>query len=258
MIPRRIHGLIFDSEKNHKLSINFRTSMDFMYSYANEMQNYIRKNCDGILYELIEKKKEYEDMPDDNDDDKMFKLDFETEIINIELELSDSAGDYCQVLFMSVFISIYALFEKYLDDLCKDICNSENLALTPNKLKEKGIKRSQIYLKKVAGLCFPDNKQEWSIILGLSDLRNKFVHNAGIDYYRKDVNENLHNFFWIYDEYLKNLDGYAAVEFEPMLSFKSIIKVIDTLKRFSIYMDDTLRDRYEKRERFKKGHSNKI
>lgn len=243
MIPNRtIFSL--SNEKNHKLSINFRSSMNFIYTYANDMQNYIRKKCDDILDELIEKKKEFDSIDDDNEDDGPYKQNLEYDIIKLENELSNSAGDYCQVLFMSVFISIYALFEKYLDDLCKDICNSEKLALTPNNLKYNGIKRSQLYLKKVAGLSFPDNKQEWQIILELSKLRNSFVHNSGKNYNYYDVHENLHDFFWIYDEYLEHLYEYTTVEFEPMLSLDSIGMIIGTLKRFSNFMDDILNDRY--------------
>jgi hypothetical protein len=65
----------------------------------------------------------------------------------------------------------------------------------------------------------------------------------------------LHDFFWIYDEYLEDLDEYASVDFVPMLSLESIDKIIETLNRFSNYLDDILKNRYEKREMFKKGPS---
>ena len=40
-----------------------------------------------------------------------------------------------------------------------------------------------------------------------------------------------------------------------MLSLESIDKIIETLNRFSNFLDDILKDRYEKREMFKKRPS---
>lgn len=51
-----------------------------------------------------------------------------------------------------------------------------NASRSPSDLHDKGITRSQTYLKKELDLPFPDTNQEWQLICGLNELRNDVAH----------------------------------------------------------------------------------
>lgn len=157
-------------------SKNFRLSLDFLNSYAENMESSIKLRCQALANESEAIKEEFEDIEVTDYDDRHSKdpdvdVDFDFEHAwhkeDLQFEYEDKRHEaemyatyYSQIFFESLFITIYSLFERYLDDLCNDARGSWSLTLKPKDLSGKGIKRSQAYLKKVARLNFPDDKLE--------------------------------------------------------------------------------------------------
>lgn len=280
-------------EKGHPLSKQFRTNLNFMSSYAENMDSYIKHEFNLLRNEIESLKDEmrssgfstprrgkwspfgeegykgnevaddderlYKEEDDDGfDPDRAYKEEFEDRLLTKELEISHIAGYYPQVLCRSLFIAIYSLFERYLINLCNDVCESERLGLKPEALSEKGIWAARTYLNDVAGLTFPDDAEEWSVIRGLSKLRNDLAHDIGRSFdkdNKKDVNPKLLDYFWLDDDiYLEDLDLDLD---SPMFSVGSIKNVLSTLSRFSNFVDKSFEERDKVRQKFRQGPKHK-
>ena len=99
-----------------------------------------------------------------------------------------------RILRYSFFVHIYSLLEHTLLRIADDVRQSRKLGLSPGDLKDDGITRAKTYLKKVAGIQFPDSTSEWQDILALNSLRNVIVHSGGYlaeDHHKKDQIEGL-------------------------------------------------------------------
>jgi hypothetical protein len=85
-----------------------------------------------------------------------------------------------QVLRSSLFVTCYTMLEVELEMLCQVLKSELRLRLVPSDLKGQGVKNSQAYIKKVAGLEFPDQSRAWVTIVSLADIRNVVVHMRGL------------------------------------------------------------------------------
>lgn len=94
-------------------------------------------------------------------------------------ELGLIGHEFPGILRESIFIKGYSIFEYSLDKVCSYIASKNNLNLALADLNDKGIFRSQKYLKKVAEIKFPDHTEEWRRIVLYNEIRNALVHNAG-------------------------------------------------------------------------------
>lgn len=81
------------------------------------------------------------------------------------------------ILRQSFFVTCYSLLESRLLNLCIHIKKEKNLRIGYNDLKCKGIFAAQTYLKKVAGISFPDQNLSWQEVLVYNRIRNIIVHN---------------------------------------------------------------------------------
>jgi hypothetical protein len=88
--------------------------------------------------------------------------------------------EFPSILRTSVFLSLYSFLENQLVLLCKQIQSRKRITLSVNDLNGSGIEKASKYLKKVAGIDFPDNAKEWTYIKHCNQLRNCLVHNGGI------------------------------------------------------------------------------
>jgi len=95
------------------------------------------------------------------------------------------------ILRQSFFVTCYSLLESRLLNLCIHIKKEKNLGIGYNHLKDKGIFAAQTYLKKVAGISFPDQNLPWQEVLVYNRIRNIIVH----DYGKVDPqDEKIHDF----------------------------------------------------------------
>lgn len=84
------------------------------------------------------------------------------------------------ILWSSVYLTLYSIFEHALDDLCSIIKSELNLKLSPTELRDRGIIRSETYLRKIAQLDFPADSEEWKDAKVANSIRNCLTHAAGI------------------------------------------------------------------------------
>jgi hypothetical protein len=84
-----------------------------------------------------------------------------------------------KILRYSLFVHTYSVFEHTLFRIAEDIKALKGLSLSARELRDDGITRVKTYLKKVAGLPFPDTSPGWNDIIALSSIRNLISHNEG-------------------------------------------------------------------------------
>ena len=97
-------------------------------------------------------------------------------------ELCDAYSDdysevYPGILRTSLFIACFSLLEGELTKLCKRLNKKSKFSLDINDLTGKGIERARVYLKKVAGIDFPDETNFWKDIIIYQKIRNSILHN---------------------------------------------------------------------------------
>jgi hypothetical protein len=93
------------------------------------------------------------------------------------VQLVDS---FPSLLRQGLLLTLVSTLEHHLDVVCNDLAIERSLALLPKDLSDKGIKRSRTYIKKICGLDFPDNEREWTELLFIADVRNRFAHAGGL------------------------------------------------------------------------------
>ncbi len=83
------------------------------------------------------------------------------------------------IIRQSLFISIYALLEIYLNDVCDLLQQDQKLNVTVKDIAGNGIFRAKDYLEKVLNVDFPALNKTWQRISNYNRLRNCFVHAGG-------------------------------------------------------------------------------
>lgn len=81
-----------------------------------------------------------------------------------------------QTFRRALFVSSYAAVEQHLTRLTEAARELFGLALDPDTLKDRGIRRAETYLTSVAGVRFPSDAEEWTLMQQFGDLRNHLVH----------------------------------------------------------------------------------
>ena len=169
------------------------------------------------------------------------------------------AVHYPQMVFESIFLTIYSHFERHLHALCEIARERDMLLLGPNDITGKGIQRSLKYLKKVARINIPDNIKEWEAILQLQKVRNIIVHDPEHDfepYNEKSINSKLRDFFWLRDydqDQFFEKSGIGVDSDELMFSAGSFDQVVQTLSLFLETIHKEFEHRDSLRKKFRKG-----
>jgi hypothetical protein len=87
---------------------------------------------------------------------------------------------YPNILWSSLFLTAYATFESALDLLSDYYHLLKNINISPNELKDRGVKRSEKYLTKLVFLKYPTDSHNWDSINELADIRHCIIHANGI------------------------------------------------------------------------------
>jgi hypothetical protein len=93
-------------------------------------------------------------------------------------EYSRLRDAFPNILRYSLFVHSYSLLEHGLIQLADHFQRAQKLELLPRDLRQEGINRAKTYLKKVAGVKFPDTAA-WEEISTLNHIRNIVVHRTG-------------------------------------------------------------------------------
>jgi len=89
----------------------------------------------------------------------------------------DAANGYPHILRSSLFTTAYAIFEVFLNSLCKEL-EAHIAGAGLHDLRGEGIQRARLYLAKVVGVTFPDT-DAWERLVLYGKLRNAMVHSQG-------------------------------------------------------------------------------
>lgn len=84
------------------------------------------------------------------------------------------------IVWASILLTIYSLLEHTLDNFCDLVQQEKSLLLSTKDLKDRGIKRSEKYLSKVAEVSFPSKLKEWRTIQEANTIRNCLAHASGL------------------------------------------------------------------------------
>jgi hypothetical protein len=126
------------------------------------------------------------------------------------------------ILWASVFVTSFSSTESVLDELCINIRNEFQIALSQSDLKSKGITRSQIYLTKVAKLDLSSHSKEWDALKKSNIVRNCLTHTDGIieDSQDKDSLRQIIR----QDHTLSDVDGHLVISKQFALNFIDVSK----------------------------------
>lgn len=91
---------------------------------------------------------------------------------------ADLSNAFPQYHRRASFLMLFALFEDDLNRLCEAIAADRKLNSPQPGTKERGIERSKIWLKDVAGIDIAGT-HEWVTIVELREVRNVLIHAAG-------------------------------------------------------------------------------
>ncbi len=99
-----------------------------------------------------------------------------------EIHFEELLQEYAQlpnILYTSLFLSSYALLEQKMAKLCEEYQTTNKTDIKLKDLNGKGIKKTKLYLRKVAGIAEKDFKN-WEKISIYNKIRNCILHNGGI------------------------------------------------------------------------------
>jgi len=84
------------------------------------------------------------------------------------------------ILWRTTFLHSYFRFESSLDQICKNLQQTEDYKLGLSDVAGKGIERASAYLKKVSNITEPFADNTWRKLNDYNKLRNIFVHGDGL------------------------------------------------------------------------------
>jgi hypothetical protein len=198
--------------------------------YINEMEQFI---IDKGIKNTVDEENEYENGEYEDDDSH-----FMSSIMFFTSDRYRYLIEFPSILRTSVFLSLYSFLENQLVILCKQIQNKKRIALGVNDINGNGIVKASKYLKKVVGIDFPDQAEEWTYIKHCNQLRNCLVHNGGIvNEENKKILKAIEAIPSVTSNY-NLLDKELRLEKEFCLDF---IHIIDTLwERLKYYYLEVL------------------
>lgn len=80
------------------------------------------------------------------------------------------------ILWQTTFLHSYFLLESALDQVCKNLQQTENYKVGLSDVAGNGIFRASVYLKKVCDISKPFSDSTWGKLNDYNKLRNIFVH----------------------------------------------------------------------------------
>lgn len=91
------------------------------------------------------------------------------------------------ILWRTTFLHSYFRLESALDQVCKNLQQTENYKIGLTDISGNGIFRASVYLKKVFGINKPFSDNSWGKLNDYNKLRNIFVHGEPLVERKKGV-----------------------------------------------------------------------
>jgi len=137
---------------------------------------------------------------------------------------------YPATLCSSLFLTTYSLLEHSLDELAKSIAVELKSTISLSDLNHRGIKRSRIYLEKIAMVNLPSDPKVWQRLDEANSIRNCLAHTGGrIESFEKgkEIKKIISK-----DNSLVVVEGYLVLRRQYVLNFTELVTSIvqDILK----------------------------
>ncbi|MTI94376.1 MAG: hypothetical protein FH749_02655 [Firmicutes bacterium] len=134
------------------------------------------------------------------------------------------------LLHTTVFLTMYALLETGMNDVCYQLQMDHNYEKGLEDIKGTGIQRAASYLKEVCKLNFPETGELWRRLKAYNHLRNVLMHALG----KPDADDHQARDLVQSSPHLRFEDGGKIVlskEFcrEALSDARELFKVLDEL-----------------------------
>lgn len=99
------------------------------------------------------------------------------------------------IIWSSLFLSIYSSFESKLNQICLIVMEKDKIELSPKDLRDSGLTRARKYLYNVAKYKLPIPENKWKLSEKYNKVRNTLAHNEGrLDKHDNKKDKDFHNF----------------------------------------------------------------
>ena len=144
---------------------------------------------------------------------------------------------YPNILWSSIFLTSYSIFEYCLSSICKSL--PDEYSSLYNDLKHKGINKSKVFFKKVCKIKFPDNIKEWDFIKNSNAVRNCIIHRShNINSYKEG-----HKIF----KFIKECNSLKTVDDKIILGREFPIKFINDSKKIINRITKEIQNKFKKK-----------
>ena len=153
---------------------------------------------------------------------------FELETAILESNFDDH---FPRLLRYSIVTLLHTVVETQMFRLANYLTRKQGLSLTVNDCRERGIKRTKLYLNKVMTLNVADDPA-WKKLCDLNDLRDIIVHRRGLQGPRKHQQDVAKRLIKEYNEGLSLLGPEDSPESEIEVSLDFCRCFLNTIEQF--------------------------
>lgn len=152
-------------------------SAELLQAYAQDVNAQIKQSIEAYRYDSEEEEVETDDYPPEVKTIRHHRgLDDES------WDLRDVFEDYFPNLQRaSAVITLFAFFERELEDLCNLIQSTEEYRLSVQEVYGSGIERAVTYLEKVCGIDTNKGSKEWAEVRAIQFVRGLMAHGGRAD-----------------------------------------------------------------------------
>ncbi|OXE98669.1 hypothetical protein BC749_10744 [Flavobacterium araucananum] len=149
------------TDKEQLIQFTYHYHFDYISLELKDIEAFI-KSTDKFLADNLENNKKLPDEPEYNNSR-----------LHPEIQFGSIFPD---ILWRTTFLHSYFRLESALDQVCKNLQQTEEYNVGLADIGGNGIFRASIYLKKVCGISEPFLDNTWSKLNDYNKLRNIFVH----------------------------------------------------------------------------------
>ncbi len=148
-------------DKEQLKQFTYRYHFDYISHELKDIEAFI-KSTDKFLVDNLENNKKLSDEPENS---------------NARLHPEVQFGSiFPDILWQTTFLHSYFRLESALDQVCKNLQQTEEYKVGLADIAGSGIFRASVYLKKVCDISQPFSDNSWSKLNDYNKLRNIFVH----------------------------------------------------------------------------------
>lgn len=148
-------------DKEQLKQYTYRYHFDYISHELKDIEAFI-KSTDKFLADNLESNKKLSDEPD-----------YANHRLHPEVQFGSIFPD---ILWRTTFLHSYFRLESALDQVCKNLQQTEDYKIGLADISGNGIFRASVYLKKVCDINKPFSDNSWGKLNDYNKLRNIFVH----------------------------------------------------------------------------------